>query len=116
MRAVLTFLHYDPRVADAWRNNTGAVKLDDARFVRFGRKGNADIEGYTRDGRYLAMECKTVKGRATPEQAAFITRAKAHRAIAGIVRSVDDAKALLDAAYPGIPGLERPAKREQVAA
>lgn len=111
VRSVLAFLLWDPRIADAWRNNTGAIKIDQARFVKFGRKGNADIEGYAKDGRYVAIECKSRLGRATVSQAAFIAKVQANHGIAGFARSVDDAKAIVDAAFPGTRGLERPAKR-----
>lgn len=72
----------------AWRNNSGAVLLDatdtnPGRFVQFGAKGSADVLGVLTvryrhgdaieltTGRFLAIECKVKKRKATREQLAF---------------------------------------------
>jgi hypothetical protein len=42
-----------------WRNNTGALKNDKGRLVRFGKKDSADITGIDpRTGRRIEIECK----------------------------------------------------------
>ena len=72
------------------------VTLAEARVIVFGLcVGSADIIGMTADGRFLAVEVKTSKGKTTPEQERFIFNAQLHGGIAGVARSVDDALALI---------------------
>lgn len=72
------------------------VTLANARMVPAGlTKGGSDIIGWTQDGRFLAIEVKTQKGRATPEQIRFINAVNASGGIAGICRSVEDALQLI---------------------
>lgn len=54
----------------AYRQNTGAVKIDNKRFVSFGFPGLADIIGIYR-GRYLAIEAKIRPNKQTAQQKAF---------------------------------------------
>ena len=54
----------------AWRNNTGAVNIG-SRFVKYGKKGSADIIGMLKDGRFLAIECKSDTGVQSPAQKLF---------------------------------------------
>lgn len=89
-----------------FRNQTGALKDENGRLVRFGLcKGSSDLIGFkpvtiTPDmvGRTLAVftaiEVKTPSGKPTPEQVNFIARVKQHGGIAGIARSVDDVLAI----------------------
>lgn len=44
-----------------WRNNTGAYKRNGV-FIRYGKKGSADILGITKEGKFLAVEVKREKG------------------------------------------------------
>lgn len=72
------------------------VTLTDARMIRFGlTKGSSDIVGIAPDGRFLAVEVKTPKGRPTKEQLRFIEAVKNAGGIAGIARSVEDALDLI---------------------
>lgn len=97
-RAIMDYLRVCKRVGFAWRNNSGAAKSSytDARgktkerFVRFGCKGSSDIIGWTADGRFLAIECKTSKGRITPDQREFLRKVRAAGGVAILARSVDD--------------------------
>ena len=77
----------------AWRNNTGAVKLEGrsgSRFVRYGMKGSSDILGILDDGRFLAIEVKAPTGRATPEQSCFLGEIRARGGVAFIARSAEE--------------------------
>lgn len=81
-----------------WRNNSGSYK--DPRsgsFVRYGvgSPGGSDLIGVAPCGRFLAVEIKAVKGRATDEQIRFIDAVRAKGGIAGIARSPEDALELL---------------------
>jgi len=95
--------------ARLWRNNSG--KLPDpktGRWVQFGvaSPGGSDLIGYRQvvvgpahDGQtmavFAAVEVKTATGRATQEQRAFVEHVQQAGGIAGVVRSVDEARALL---------------------
>lgn len=79
------------------RNNSGAYKCPKSgRLVRYGvgSPGGSDLIGWSKDGRFLAVEVKTAKGRATKEQLAFIAAVRASGGYAGIARSVEDAIAI----------------------
>lgn len=93
--SVLRFLRIHPRVAWVQRINVGAYKADGARYLRFGFKGCSDIIGQTKEGRFLAIECKSTTGTLTDEQETFLARVNRHGGLAGMVRSINDADALL---------------------
>ena len=79
-----------------WRNNTGVLKNAAGIPIKFGLcVGSSDLIGITPAGRFLAVEIKTCKGRATPEQLRFIEAVRARGGIAGIARSPQDALDLL---------------------
>jgi hypothetical protein len=79
-----------------FRNNVGTLKNAAGIPIRFGLcVGSSDLIGITPDGRFLAVEIKTCKGRATPDQLRFIEAVRAKGGIAGIARSPEDALALL---------------------
>ena len=93
--------------ARLWRNNTGALKDANGRLVRYGLcPGSSDLIGLRRItitpdmvGQQLAVfaavEVKGERGRATPEQVAFLEHITAAGGLAGIARSVDDAQSIL---------------------
>lgn len=92
-----------------WRNETSGawmgkqihkagdqVTLTNARMMTFGLcVGSSDIIGIAPDGRFLAVEVKTAKGRPTTEQLRFIEAVKKAGGIAGIARSPEDALKLI---------------------
>lgn len=111
--AVLKFLQLHPKVAFAHRQNTGAaymVNLDSngnvtgkPRFVRFAFKGCADILGMLKDGRWLAIECKSHNGRPTPDQTAFLRTVRDNNGVAGVAWSLDDAVRIINDATNAEP-------------
>lgn len=85
------------------RNNTGAHTTDGGRFVRYGLGvGSADLVGVLLGGRYMALECKTKQGRVSPEQTRWLADMRDLGAVAEVVRSVDEACAVIDAALQGV--------------
>jgi hypothetical protein len=64
-------------------------------------KGSSDLIGVGPGGRFLAIEVKTKRGRATDEQMAFVETVRAMGGIAGICRSPEDALALIEEARNG---------------
>jgi hypothetical protein len=76
----------------------GDVLIRNARPFHAGVTGMADLGGWTtRNGVavYTAVEVKTATGRLSPEQRNFRDQVLAAGGIAGEVRSVEDAEALL---------------------
>ncbi len=92
-----------------WRNNSGSLPDPrTGRYVQFGvgSPGGSDLIGYKRItitpemvGSQLpvfaAVEVKTPRGKATEQQKAFIEHIRNAGGIAGIARSVDEAKSVL---------------------
>ena len=87
--------------AGAWvgkviHKDASQVTLTDARMIRFGLAvGSSDIIGISPAGKFLALEVKTSKGRATKEQLRFIEAVNNAGGKAGIARSVEDALKLI---------------------
>lgn len=93
-RACLNALEVHPKVAFAWRQNTGALQDKRGITVRFAFRGCADILGCMRDGRFLAVECKATGKYPTPDQMAFLRRVTA---AGGIAVWADDPSKLIAA-------------------
>jgi hypothetical protein len=99
-----------------WRNNTGTLRDQHGRPVQFGLcKGSADLIGYRtimitpemvgqQVAVFASIEVKTPTGRIRPEQRAWMETVQAAGGIAGVARSVEDAKAMLAAQPDGVPG------------
>lgn len=78
------------------RNNIGMAWMRNGQPVKFGvgGPGGSDFVGTYR-GRALYVEIKTPTGRQSPEQKTFQNKVERHGALYRIVRSVEDAYALL---------------------
>ncbi len=89
LKVCLAYLHV--RGIECWRANVGSMTIPGTtRFVRFGKKGMPDIQGYMDDGRALFVEVKSATGRLRPEQVAFLERAERCGCVVVVARSVDD--------------------------
>lgn len=100
----------DPR-AVVWRNNIGTArhfnapgdqcpnckcKLD-IRRVEYGlTKGSADLIGLTDSGRFIGLEIKSASGRISPEQKMWLELVRSKGGIAEVVRSPEEALAILE--------------------
>lgn len=90
-----------------FRNNTGTLYDRQGRPVQFGlAKGSADLIGWrtitiTPDmvgqtvAVFTSLEVKTPTGRVSPEQRQWLEAVQAAGGVAGVVRSVEEAEALL---------------------
>ncbi len=81
-----------------WRQNT--VGVYDAAKGRYrasnSKKGVCDILGVLPDGRFLAIEVKSAKGKTSQDQDAFIAQVNKSGGLAFVARSLDDVKAHLE--------------------
>jgi len=85
-----------------FRNNSGRYKTEHGRWVQFGvpPKGGSDLIGWMPGGRFAAVEIKVGRDKLSDEQAAFLAAVIKAGGIGGVVRTVEDAEALLNAAAP----------------
>lgn len=84
-----------------FRNNVGTLQDKNGKYVRYGLcVGSSDLIGFSKDGRFVAIECKTPTGRVKPEQQNFIDQVRKAGGIAGIVRSEEEAIALFCSSKP----------------
>ena len=80
----------------AWKMNTGANVIPATartkeRFVRYAFPGCSDIIGIIpRDGRFLAVECKTGRGELSEDQVVFAKMVEQAGGLYVVARSVDD--------------------------
>ena len=100
LRAIIQLLHRHPRVAQAWRQNSGTFQERNrdgsTRYIRANtQKGMSDIMGVLKDGRTLAIEVKSRTGRMRPGQEEFLQTIRQAGGVAGVCRSVEDAVKLL---------------------
>jgi penicillin-binding protein-related factor A (putative recombinase) len=90
----------------AWKNQTvGVFSKSRNQYLKPRNihhiKGVSDILGLI-DGRFLAIEVKSPKGRPTPEQLEFIEKVNAQGGIAFIARSSLDVKTVLLKHFPSV--------------
>ena len=93
--------------ARLWRNNSGALKNDRGQWVTYGLGvGTSDLIGLKietitqemvgkRNARFVAIEVKSEKGRATPEQENFVNFIRECGGIATICKSTEEALTVL---------------------
>lgn len=95
MRSIMIALSADGHFVA--RANVGRFKMEDGRWFDTGLpKGFSDLFGVRAgDGRSFFVEVKTATGRASPEQLAFIAAMQKRGAVAGVARSVQDARLIL---------------------
>ena len=84
-------------IAVLFRANVGKGKTYDGRHFDTGLpKGFSDLFGVRRsDGRAAFIEVKAPGGRVRPEQAKFIKMMRSYGALAGVARSVEDARNII---------------------
>lgn len=110
LNAVLIALGAHPKLR-LWRQNSGLFEIVGTdRKVRAIPEGSPDIAGVLSGGRLVGWEIKTGTGRPNPAQVVRLTVLREFGALAGVVRSVEQAVSAVDAALRGEwkpgPGLE----------
>jgi hypothetical protein len=86
-------------IAVVFRVNVVKGQLKTGQFITSGvPPGYSDLSGHRKsDGRAIYLEVKTETGKISKEQYNFLKQMQSTGAIAGIVRSVEDAKSLINA-------------------
>jgi hypothetical protein len=77
--------------------------LIDPRPVKLGVPGVSDLIGWTTVDQlaiFTAIECKFGRGRLTPEQSAFLHTVSRMGGRAGVARSVEDARGIIEGVSP----------------
>ena len=82
-----------------YRCNVGRFKMADGRWFDTGLPpGFSDLAGHRAgDARAFYLEVKQPGGRVTPQQILFLEAMKQRGALAGVVRSIDDALKIVSA-------------------
>ena len=95
MRSIMVALSQDGHCV--FRANVGLFFTADGRPVKTGLpSGFSDLFGHRAgDARAFYLEVKTPTGRASPQQLAFIAAMQKRGALAGVVRSVEEAREIL---------------------
>lgn len=96
LEAILDLLGVHPKIALAWRQNTGGFRVDD-RYIRAAFKGCSDILGMLVGGRFFAIEVKRQGELPTPDQIAFLLAVNRGGGLAFVARDLDDVVAKLAA-------------------
>lgn len=83
----------------AWLTNevTGNFFTEYGSRIKVGFEGKPDVFGFRyKDGKCIFLETKTLKGKARTAQEKFAKEMSKHPVIYGIVRSVDEARRLIE--------------------
>ena len=83
--------------AVTFRNNVGKLQDKNGRWVAYGvcNPGGADLIGWTKDGRFLAIEVKRPGKKATTEQENFLHAVNKAGGIGAVVTSPEEVIKLL---------------------
>lgn len=84
-------------IAILFRANVGnGITYDGRHFDTGLPKGFSDLFGFRlSDGKAVFIEVKNIMGRVRPEQKNFIEKMRSYGALAGIARSVEDARRII---------------------
>ena len=76
------------------RTNSGMLRLSNPngreRVVRLAHPGTADITGCTKDGKFLAVECKIKPNKPTELQLAYLDEVRRRNGLALVAYDLDD--------------------------
>ena len=78
------------------QHNRDLLVLAHPRAIRLAAPGVSDIIGWTEHGRFVAIEVKAGRRQPTDEQAAFIELVRRSGGLAGVARSVQEARAIIE--------------------
>jgi len=94
-KSILQFLRLSPGVAWVCRQNSGTFVDGDRYITANSQRGMSDIIGMLKGGRLFAIEVKSKSGKIMPHQQDFLDLIAAGGGLAGVARSIDDARAII---------------------
>ena len=79
-----------------WKNNTAGIYVKARNtYIPSHAPGVADILGILKDGRFLAIEVKSLKGRVSPHQQEFLDQINARGGLGFVARTVKEVEIAL---------------------
>lgn len=103
VRQILDGLSMHPLVARIERINVMAGRLigkdgKPSRFMRSCRRGRVDLDGFTSDGRVIAIEVKrpSARHKLSPEQRQYLDQVRSAGGLAGVATCLDEAVAIVE--------------------
>lgn len=92
VKQIIDYLNYRGHFVQ--RTNSGSLRFHDANgrsnFIKLAHAGTADITGCSRNGKFLAIECKIGKNKTTDLQNAYLEEIRKRGGIAVVAYSLDD--------------------------
>ena len=91
VKQIIEYLNYRGHLVD--RTQSGMIRGDykgKGWAVKLSRSGTADITGCSKDGRFIAVECKIAPNKPTELQKAYLAKIKKRGGIALVAYSLDD--------------------------
>lgn len=93
----LILLEMSKRGHRLWRTNAGSIRTLTGGVVKLMPKGFPDTCGFrASDGKFIALEIKTPKGRLTKDQKRFAKMAEAYPILYGVATSVEEAVEIIE--------------------
>lgn len=100
-RAILEYLNWQH--IKAWKNNTAGIYVKACNtYIPSHAPGVSDILGVPPGGRFLAIEVKAPKGRASPYQLQFIDEVNQQGGLAFVAHSVEEVQDALRYSNPDL--------------
>lgn len=91
VKACINYLNYIGYLV--LRNNSGLIIISSNgkhRAIKMGTVGSPDIIACSPKGQFVAIECKSNKGKITPSQKQFLDNVRKRGGLALVVRNIDD--------------------------
>jgi hypothetical protein len=91
VRQIVDYLNYRGHFVQ--RTNSGTVQAEHngrKRFIKMAQAGTADITGCSRDGKFVAVECKIRPNKLTDLQEEYLLQIRKRGGIAVVAYDLDD--------------------------
>jgi hypothetical protein len=92
VKQIIDYLNYRGHLVQ--RTNSGAVRFNDPsgknHFLRLAHAGTSDITGCSKDGRFIAIECKIRPNKPTELQEAYLAEIRKRGGIAVVAYDLSD--------------------------
>lgn len=97
VKQIVNYLNYRGHLVQ--RTNSGAIRFNDHagknHFLRLASAGTSDITGCSKDGKFIAIECKIRPNKPTPLQEAYLEEIRKRGGIAVVAYDLSDVEKIL---------------------